>query len=109
MVDDEEKNYDFFNGMGFTMLDKKNAKNIEAAYEKFKMTKRPQETFISSGNDVYQIKFDYQQNGDWKIVNTQTQVARDLKRKVIVKGPFIESKQYEWMVLSGGQAVPIFE
>ena len=86
----EEKDYEVFNGIGYQSLSEENCKIIEDAYQVYLKNKQTSETYIQSGDDVYQIRFDRSLNGNWAIVNTTTQAGRHLKRLEQIKGPFKE-------------------
>ena len=72
---------------------------IETTFQEYLKTKKPQEVYIQSGNDIYIVRFSQALNNNWQILNTMTQVGRQLVRKESINGPFKETKEYEWVLL----------
>ena len=63
-------------------------------------------TFIDCGDDIFEIKFEKELVGNWEILNTATNYSRKLIRKRKIKGPFTETKTFQWEVVGGASEIP---
>lgn len=93
----EEDEPIFIEGHGYTPLNEENSKAIEDTFQQYLATKKPQETYIQAGDDIYQVRFDKLYG--WEIKNTSTQIGRDLRRNETIKGPFIETRTFNWLLV----------
>mmetsp|Transcript_19315 Transcript_19315/g.18455 ORF Transcript_19315/g.18455 Transcript_19315/m.18455 type:complete len:211 (-) Transcript_19315:87-719(-) len=77
----EDLSYTFIEGVGYTALSEENSAMVESAYQEFLKDQKTKETYIQYEDDIYEIKFNLEARGVWKITNTQTQYSRVLVRK----------------------------
>lgn len=95
-LENEDEKFQIFSGVGYEALDHEMSKDIEDAYQLFKKTKTDQIAFVNSGEDVFQVCFKEELNGHYEILNTTTEFSRQLARRQKIKGPFRETKTYQW-------------
>ncbi|CDW84239.1 poly adp-ribose polymerase member 14-like protein [Stylonychia lemnae] len=97
------KNFKFFNEVGYQCLSPEQSKLIENVYQEYLTKGGLQETFIQSGDDIYSIRFQqelYQKNQGWRIVNSISQIGRELFRKIKLKGPFQKQKTVRFYLIN---------